>query len=68
VRTIRDHRQKEGEADNIPLLYLDPGYRPQVRAWLDELQAEYFLNATPGLRDAGKPRLTAHWPWKARCC
>ena len=54
VRFIRDYRPKEGETENLPLLYLDPGYRPQVRAWLDEIQAEYYLNGTPRITVRGK--------------
>ena len=32
---------------NMPLLYLDPTWRPARTGWLDAIQSEYFSNGTP---------------------
>ena len=32
----------EGEITNSPWMYLDPSYAPQVSAWMDEIETEYF--------------------------
>lgn len=47
TRFLARYAPKAGEPSEVPLLYLDPTWRPKGKFWLDKLQSEWFLRGKP---------------------
>lgn len=49
LRFLKTYKREKNEPEGMPLLYLDPNWRPKDHRWMDELQSEYFLQGAPGV-------------------
>ena len=47
VKFLSAYKPEKHEPEGVPLVYLDPTYRPVAKRWMDQLQSEFFMNNAP---------------------
>lgn len=49
MRFLKAYKPDSSEPKDVPLLYLDPMWKPKGKFWLDQLQSEWFLKGAPAV-------------------
>lgn len=47
MRFLAKYVPEKTEPEEVPMLYMDPTWRPKGKFWLDKLQSEWFLKGKP---------------------